>query len=690
MTKKRFTLLTSQKDQKPKRIQVDLEIQAIGLERGGEKIILKLTCEADPFFFFFLEIDELSFHKLKEQQKLTTNFMGFPDVICQLADLCITSEKHYARFTYGGSVGSLEFVDEGGYRITEILSLVFNSGEEDAVRQHIVEQIDALKHRNAATEAALLEEREKSTILEFKLQEQARARDQIEKAHALELTRTREEMQKEVADVRAESSRIRSELSSARQAAELRVQRIEQSLSMELRELRERFAAAERDRDQATRDNAQLCQQLEAASQKNATADADAQTLRQTARDLEKVLSEVREKLSATEARLSEKERAAASLQADVASVRASERTAREAEAETRARLREMQEKATRFERDLARESEGRKDAEDELGLMKEELERTKAQLLQTKKEFRDAGRALQNEKEALEALQRSSDEMQDKLQTLTEREKKYQETLAAAANREQKARTLMRTLSSRVNELENTTRHAPPPYPRPAHTYPPAGGNAFEPTRSESFGARFGSAGYMTAPAPAPAPAPAFTQHASSGMNGIPQSALAGLSATTLQLISPAFGLSGSLQKSVPYGAPSPADERGSAAPTAYGHASALSTPMPARGSQRESEECSMSQEPNGFRVSLPPNPKPPSSVVSSNPSPAPPASSSGAPQPEQQLPDTEHEPNQHSMFDQTVGGDQTLGFTSQSALNKLLEDPLAGYADLLTNPMM
>jgi len=56
-----------------------------------QAIRLEITDERDPYFLYFMEIDETDYFNLKKQQQIRVDFNDFPEKLVDLVRACGTS-----------------------------------------------------------------------------------------------------------------------------------------------------------------------------------------------------------------------------------------------------------------------------------------------------------------------------------------------------------------------------------------------------------------------------------------------------------------------------------------------------------------------------------------------------------------------------------------------------------------------
>ena len=66
----------------------------------AQAIRLEITDERDPYFLYFMEMDETDYFNLKKQQHIRVDFKDFPEKLVELIKACGTSLSLYVPITY--------------------------------------------------------------------------------------------------------------------------------------------------------------------------------------------------------------------------------------------------------------------------------------------------------------------------------------------------------------------------------------------------------------------------------------------------------------------------------------------------------------------------------------------------------------------------------------------------------------
>jgi len=130
-------------------------------------IKIEFTSESDLFFNYGSMIDEESFSKIKEEQKLNVEFGGFLSLLVKMCNSCQKEPQNYFAvfFMQRDGQAKLDFIQNMEYKFLELLSIDFIAAPEEIIRQNISYRYTLLK-----TKAQVMQNRLKdvSAILKLK------------------------------------------------------------------------------------------------------------------------------------------------------------------------------------------------------------------------------------------------------------------------------------------------------------------------------------------------------------------------------------------------------------------------------------------------------------------------------------------------------------------------------------------
>eukprot|EP00920_Eleutheroschizon_duboscqi_P001890 GHVT01004960.1.p1 GENE.GHVT01004960.1~~GHVT01004960.1.p1 ORF type:complete len:185 (-),score=17.08 GHVT01004960.1:2003-2557(-) len=128
-----------------------------GDEASPRSIRIELTSENDLFFHYTNSVDEASFRKMQEGQKLMIDFSDYVGILIKMFNSCIKEPHSFlAVFIMDrGGRARLDFIQNMEYKFVELLSCEFNQSSEDSIRQHISYRYNAVKSKMAMMQARL-------------------------------------------------------------------------------------------------------------------------------------------------------------------------------------------------------------------------------------------------------------------------------------------------------------------------------------------------------------------------------------------------------------------------------------------------------------------------------------------------------------------------------------------------------
>mmetsp|Transcript_25693 Transcript_25693/g.22709 ORF Transcript_25693/g.22709 Transcript_25693/m.22709 type:complete len:94 (+) Transcript_25693:314-595(+) len=88
---------------------------------------VELTSETDLFFNYIVTIDEDTFIKMKDEQKLNGDYHNFLDLVVKMVDRCQNEPQNYfaVLFMERDGFAKMNFVENMEYKFLELLSLDF-------------------------------------------------------------------------------------------------------------------------------------------------------------------------------------------------------------------------------------------------------------------------------------------------------------------------------------------------------------------------------------------------------------------------------------------------------------------------------------------------------------------------------------------------------------------------------------
>ena len=130
-----------------------------GTEQEPNVIRIELSSEADLFFHYAHIIDEASFRKIQDQQKLMINFPDYSNVLIRMLNACIREpSSNMAIFLmHGDNDARLDFIQNMEYKFVELMSCVFERSSDETVQHHITYRYNAMKQKLGIVQSRLVE-----------------------------------------------------------------------------------------------------------------------------------------------------------------------------------------------------------------------------------------------------------------------------------------------------------------------------------------------------------------------------------------------------------------------------------------------------------------------------------------------------------------------------------------------------
>lgn len=136
---------------------VKTKVLYLGHESSPQHIKMELTSENDLFFHYIHSVEEGSFRRLQESQKLMIDFGEYPSVLIRMLNSCIKEPHNFLAvfIMHRDGKAHLDFIQNIEYKFIELLSLDFMASTEDMVRQQLTYRYNAAKSKLAITQARL-------------------------------------------------------------------------------------------------------------------------------------------------------------------------------------------------------------------------------------------------------------------------------------------------------------------------------------------------------------------------------------------------------------------------------------------------------------------------------------------------------------------------------------------------------
>ena len=125
-----------------------MKISLIKLFEKQSRLIIQVTNPNDPLFLYSLELSELEYQQLKNEQSLLVDFQNFPDFIVQMIDCCKkdNNDKFTCVFNTGGqgennfgsnSLGILSVEEKTQYRKLSHIVLKLKAANDTTLKKYL-------------------------------------------------------------------------------------------------------------------------------------------------------------------------------------------------------------------------------------------------------------------------------------------------------------------------------------------------------------------------------------------------------------------------------------------------------------------------------------------------------------------------------------------------------------------------
>ncbi|XP_077439901.1 spindle assembly abnormal protein 6 homolog isoform X1 [Vanacampus margaritifer] len=488
-------------DERKAHIRVTIELQSSTSCVRQQDLVVRLTNDADPHFFFSLTISEEDFQSLKVQQALLIEFTSFPEMLTQLLGQCQSEQNcSHPRFQLLLSCDSpslegpahLSVMETSSFKHIDQLSLRLTPGSDKHVKDYLASCLASLKVEKEALEVKLQKTEDDLTrrlnnaeqTLSEKKSETERLRlewtlqsSSLSSRHADELRSEREKAAESQDGLRQQMRRLRQDLESAQQRSSLQMQKrlaeLETSCSQlgdsnykneaAVRDLTSKLAGVEEEYQRATqqvaslrRENATLDAALHDKKRQAEQLQARVLSLEQEAKDKEQKMSRTQEVLKATQEQKESFKENADSKEAQLRKL--------QAEMEfLSADVKKGNEIIRKFQCELQVQQDKNKDKNVALVAQEKVVRETSARLERAQKEVRDARRQIHDKDQQITSLK---EQLESSVQKLSETKELLQ-------NNE----NVISWLNKQLNDKQLNEKYPDEKYPEPAglrtHFYP-------------------------------------------------------------------------------------------------------------------------------------------------------------------------------------------------------------------------
>jgi hypothetical protein len=120
----------------------DLTVHVLQAASGAGRaasLRFQLSDEADPFFYYWMEIDEESFQALKSEQCIMVDFSTFPSKVVEMLEAS-KSSSFECRLIVTTSSSRFEIVETNAFKKIVHLSLVVAHGDDAEVKKYLADK----------------------------------------------------------------------------------------------------------------------------------------------------------------------------------------------------------------------------------------------------------------------------------------------------------------------------------------------------------------------------------------------------------------------------------------------------------------------------------------------------------------------------------------------------------------------
>ena len=136
---------------------IKTKVLVLGEDSNPRHVKVELTSENDLFFHYIHTLDETSFRRMQETQKLMIEFSELPTILVRMLNACIKEPHSFLAvfIMHRDGRARLDFIQNIEYKFIELLSLDFVASSEESVRQQITYRYNSVKSKLAILQARL-------------------------------------------------------------------------------------------------------------------------------------------------------------------------------------------------------------------------------------------------------------------------------------------------------------------------------------------------------------------------------------------------------------------------------------------------------------------------------------------------------------------------------------------------------
>ena len=110
-------------------------------------IKIEIASDSDLYFYYKTEINSSLFDKIKEEQKLTCDFMNFSDLLIKYFDLCLNNTKSYLAVLSikTDKNAKMELMENLDYKFVELINLDFSPASQEVISKQICYRYNSMR-----------------------------------------------------------------------------------------------------------------------------------------------------------------------------------------------------------------------------------------------------------------------------------------------------------------------------------------------------------------------------------------------------------------------------------------------------------------------------------------------------------------------------------------------------------------
>eukprot|EP01036_Dinobryon_divergens_P026536 gene26536-35203_t len=139
-----------------------VKVLLLGAEDAPRAVQIELSSETDLFFHFLHAIEEKTYVRIQENQRLMVEFSDYATVLVRMLNACIREPQvHLAIFTMHVSSPTnearIDFIQNMEYKYVELLFCTCVRSPQDVVQRHIASRYNFIKQQLASASSRLSE-----------------------------------------------------------------------------------------------------------------------------------------------------------------------------------------------------------------------------------------------------------------------------------------------------------------------------------------------------------------------------------------------------------------------------------------------------------------------------------------------------------------------------------------------------